>query len=124
MSQVTQKPTIDSVKKSLEEQKALVEKQLERLKSEDPFLTSGDRSHIEEPGTIAMEEDGHIRIEGQIKESERLLNQINKALAKITAGKYGTCDSCGKPIEAKRLAVFSMATLCLVCEQKKEKRSN
>lgn len=113
---------VGKIKQLLEEQKARVERQLQRLKKDDPFLAS-DRSIIDEPGTVSFEEEGHTRIESNIKESEKLLKQIKKALAKIGIGKYGQCDICSKQIDPKRLAVFPMATLCLSCEQKQERRT-
>lgn len=122
MKQTLSPTATDKTRKTLEAQQATLEAQLIRLQEEDPFLASGDRSHIEEPGTIAMEEEGHVRISSQRKEAERLLAQTRKAIASITAGTYGVCDKCGKPIDTKRLAVFPAATLCLECEQKKEKR--
>lgn len=112
--------SLSKIKGVLEEQKERVERQLQRLKKDDPFMAS-DRSIVDEPGTVSFEEEGHTRIESNIKESERLLMQIKKALHKIGIGKYGVCDNCGKPIEPKRLKAFPMATLCLSCEKRKER---
>lgn len=114
-------PSMGRIKQVLEDQKGRIEKQLQRLKKDDPFLAS-DRSVIDEPGTVSFEEEGHTRIESNIKESEKLLQQVKKALSKIGIGKYGQCDICSKAINPKRLEAFPMATLCLSCEQKKERR--
>ncbi len=111
--------TLDKVKRTLESQKILIEKQLSRLKKDDPFLDH-DRSFLDEPGTESMEEEGHRRVESNINESERLLAQIKKAMSKLGIGNYGICEYCGKPIDPKRLEVFPMATLCLSCETKKD----
>lgn len=121
MKSVIPSDMLDKLKKSLEAQKNTIEGQLARLRKDDPFL-DGDRSRIEEAGTVAMEEDGHRRVEANIKESERLLVQVKKALSKIGIGNYGTCENCGKAIDPKRLEVFPMATLCMDCEKKKKKK--
>ncbi len=45
----------------------------------------------------------------------RELGEIEAALARIEAGTYGTCVSCGDPIGAKRLRAMPEARLCLSC---------
>ena len=50
-----------------------------------------------------------------------LLLQTDKALGRIEAGTYGTCESCGGPIGKARLQAFPRATLCLECKQAEER---
>lgn len=52
--------------------------------------------------------------------SERVLEEIDAALARIDAGTYGICERCGKPIDAERLEVRPWATLCLEDKRKEE----
>jgi DnaK suppressor protein len=51
-----------------------------------------------------------------------LLVQSDRALARIEAGTYGTCESCGEPIGKARLQAFPRATLCVTCKQREERR--
>ncbi|MBS2965563.1 TraR/DksA family transcriptional regulator [Actinocrinis puniceicyclus] len=51
-----------------------------------------------------------------------MLVQSERALARIAAGTYGACESCGEPIGKARLQVFPRATLCVSCKQKQERR--
>ena len=51
-----------------------------------------------------------------------MLLQSERALARIAAGTYGACESCGEPIGKARLQVFPRATLCVSCKQKQERR--
>ena len=51
-----------------------------------------------------------------------LLDQTEHALARIEAGTYGVCESCGKPIGKARLQAFPRATLCVACKQRQERR--
>jgi DnaK suppressor protein len=51
-----------------------------------------------------------------------MLLQSERALARIAAGTYGVCESCGEPIGKARLQVFPRATLCMGCKQKQERR--
>jgi len=51
-----------------------------------------------------------------------LLAQNEQALARIEAGTYGVCESCGQPIGKARLQAFPRATLCVSCKQREERR--
>ncbi len=54
--------------------------------------------------------------------ARELLAQNERALARIEAGTYGTCESCGEPIGKARLQAFPRATLCVTCKQREERR--
>ena len=54
--------------------------------------------------------------------TRELLEQTEHALARIEAGTYGVCESCGKPIGKARLLAFPRATLCVECKQRQERR--
>ena len=54
--------------------------------------------------------------------TRELLDQTEHALARIDAGTYGVCESCGKPIGKARLLAFPRATLCVECKQRQERR--
>jgi RNA polymerase-binding transcription factor len=51
-----------------------------------------------------------------------LLAQSERALARIEAGTYGSCESCGQPIGKARLKAFPRAILCVSCKQREERR--
>jgi DnaK suppressor protein len=46
---------------------------------------------------------------------ERGLARTERALAKLEAGTYGICDSCGEPISPGRLRAMPDGVLCLKC---------
>jgi DnaK suppressor protein len=54
--------------------------------------------------------------------ARNLLEQTEKALARIDAGSYGVCESCGQPIGKARLMAFPRAVLCVTCKQREERR--
>ncbi|HEV2244099.1 MAG TPA: TraR/DksA C4-type zinc finger protein, partial [Streptosporangiaceae bacterium] len=54
--------------------------------------------------------------------ARELLAQTEHALARIDAGTYGTCESCGEPIGKERLQAFPRAVLCVSCKQREERR--
>jgi DnaK suppressor protein len=47
----------------------------------------------------------------------QLLAAVEEALARVEAGTYGTCTSCGNPIGAERLEALPSAALCIECQR-------
>jgi len=50
-----------------------------------------------------------------------MLDQVERALGRISDGSYGVCESCGKPIGKYRLQAFPRATLCRSCKKAEER---
>lgn len=123
MSKKQESTNFAKTKAKLEKQKSILESELSKLKQDDPYLQE-DRSLItSEPGTAAMEYEGHERIAIVRNDLKRALKQVKKAISAIIKNKYGKCERCGKPIEKGRLEVMPEATLCLSCEKEVEKLS-
>ncbi len=56
-----------------------------------------------------------------LSNSERqLLQQVDEALARIEARRYGVCASCEDALNLKRLQAVPWATLCIDCQEKQE----
>jgi DnaK suppressor protein len=53
-----------------------------------------------------------------IKLRETLVD-VERALAKLDAGTYGTCEDCGKPIGDDRLEAMPAARRCIACASKR-----
>jgi DnaK suppressor protein len=47
------------------------------------------------------------------------LDDVELALAKMDAGTYGTCESCGEPIPPARLEAMPAARRCMACASKR-----
>ncbi|PZT74600.1 MULTISPECIES: TraR/DksA family transcriptional regulator [unclassified Streptomyces] len=54
--------------------------------------------------------------------AQEMLDQTERALARLEAGTYGLCEVCGKPIGKARMQAFPRATLCVEDKQKQERR--
>jgi DnaK suppressor protein len=70
-------------------------------------------------GTKAFERDHELAL---TQNARHLLEQGERALARIDAGTYGVCESCGRAIGKARLLAFPKATLCVACKQREERR--
>jgi RNA polymerase-binding transcription factor DksA len=55
-----------------------------------------------------------------VRNYQDMLDQAHRALARIEAKTYGTCESCGNPIGKFRLQAFPRANLCLLCKEAEE----
>ena len=70
-------------------------------------------------GATSFERDHELTVVNNEREK---LAQIDRALARIDDGTYGTCESCGNPIGKMRAMAFPRATLCMTCKQREERR--
>ncbi len=51
--------------------------------------------------------------EGLLEGATQTLEQIERALARLADGSYGTCERCGKSIPPERMTARPWATLCI-----------
>jgi DnaK suppressor protein len=70
-------------------------------------------------GTKTFEREHELAL---TRNAQDLLDQGERALARIDAGTYGVCESCGQPIGKARLQAFPRATLCVTWKQRQERR--
>lgn len=67
-----------------------------------------DRSHSTEE---------RARVIAVVRALRSNLHDVDRALAKIAAGTYGTCERCGDPIAEERLDAIPWALLCIDCKK-------
>ena len=48
------------------------------------------------------------------------LTQLEEAIVKLEAGRYGRCEDCGKKIDEARLRVAPYAPCCVHCQEQRE----
>ncbi len=53
----------------------------------------------------------------EIRRDVQEIRAVERALKRITLGTYGTCVSCGEPIERERLEAYPTANRCAVCQR-------
>lgn len=79
---------------------------------------SGD-NHVADPSVVAVEREIDSTLGGS---AESVLAKIDAALARVEAGTYGVCTSCGRPISAERLEARPHVELCIDCKRTAERR--
>jgi RNA polymerase-binding transcription factor DksA len=80
------------------------------LADETGDLSIGTDDHLADTATETYMRELDDGLEENV---ERLLAEVEAALARIDQGTYGTCLACGRPIDADRLEAVPYATLCL-----------
>jgi RNA polymerase-binding protein DksA len=55
---------------------------------------------------------------------EQLLEQVEGALERIEAGKFGVCQDCGRKISHQRLAAVPYSPWCIDCARKHEREDS
>lgn len=72
----------------------------------------------------ASETENDETLESLALLTQRELEQINEALARIDEGSYFTCSECGAPIPEQRLELLPYTTLCVNCAEALEKQQH
>ncbi len=107
----------DRLRAELEEQRSNLRREIEE-QGADPgadevaFVDDAgfsDRSHSTEERS---------RLISVVKALRSNLRDVERALAKMDAGTYGTCERCGRPIASERLEALPWALLCIECKHK------
>ena len=110
--------------------RAEISKDLERLRHELEVVEAEMNNLIADSGEGAGDDQADSGTKTFEREHEMslvsnardMVLQTERALARIDAKTYGSCEECGSPIGKARLQVFPRATLCMICKQKEERR--
>jgi RNA polymerase-binding transcription factor DksA len=81
---------------------------------------SGYGDHLGDDATEVFEREKAIGLEQSL---DTRLKQVEHALARLDAGKYGTCERCERPIAKERLDAMPEATLCIDCKSELEEQT-
>jgi DnaK suppressor protein len=114
---------ISQVRDNLRDEAAELAAEVQRAESDiaarfaDGISDAGDDQA--DVGAKTFEREHELSLAHNARE---LASQAGRALARIEAGTYGSCESCGEPIGKARLQAFPRAALCVTCKQKEERR--
>jgi DnaK suppressor protein len=114
---VLDEATLVALRRQLVRQKAELRKEIES-QGADP--ESDDVAFVEDAGFSdrSHRTEERSRLISVVRALRSNLRDVERALAKMEAGTYGTCESCGKPIGLERLDALPWAVLCIECKQK------
>ena len=119
MARQLAKTTLERFRKRLEEEKSRLEEQIVDYERdlEEARLTESSSDRSPDPGnaeasSMKLEYAKELSIEQNTLD---LLRKVDRALERVAAGAYGTCESCGTSIPVERLDVLPYSTLCVEC---------
>jgi DnaK suppressor protein len=75
--------------------------------------------HMADVGTENYDQEFTL---GLIENEQGTLEQINSALSRIEAGKFGMCEECAEPIAKPRLQALPYTPYCIECARRLETR--
>lgn len=99
----------DEFRHALESEKQRLEQLLDRImanRTQPPEPDSSER---------AVQLQNQEVVDALGNDARTDLKNINAALARMDANKYGSCDECGKAIQKARLRAYPLATKCIEC---------
>jgi DnaK suppressor protein len=108
----------EKLKKQLKEEQKRLKVQLAAIPVHDRGAI-GYSTHQADDATEAFEQAKGLTLR---QNTERLLKQVESALARFEDGTYGLCTNCGCPIDPARLEALPYAQLCLDCQSKQERK--
>jgi RNA polymerase-binding transcription factor DksA len=73
---------------------------------------NADDEHDPEGATLAFERQ---HVAAHIGRARDQLREIEAAVARLEAGRYGSCVRCGRPIPAGRLSARPATATCVAC---------
>lgn len=73
-------------------------------------------------GSASLTHDDEVAA-AVVERRARQLDEVNRALEDIDAGRYGVCRDCGGDIPPARLKVMPFATRCVACQSSYEMAS-
>jgi DnaK suppressor protein len=112
------KKQLEHFKRLLEDWKAELSQDIDRT-----VHTMQDEATVFADPNDRASQESDMALELRNRDRERkLIKKIDETLAKIEAGDYGYCESCGVEIGLNRLQARPTASLCIDCKQLEEMR--
>ena len=118
--------TLEKLKAQLLEERDHHNAQADALMAEAEEIANerepGDTQFDEESGegdSLTVERERDIALSNAARQT---VEEIEKALARIDADKYGYCEMCGDRIPVARLEAIPWADLCVKCKSRGERR--
>jgi len=112
------KTQLKKFKTLLTEKRDEIVKKAKQTLEEDMALDANDLPDEMDLASSEYLQSFTFRLRGREKS---FLDKINKALAKIEDGTFGTCEECSEEISVKRLEARPETTLCIRCKEDQER---
>lgn len=112
------KEQLGEFQKQLTEKRDEIVRRAQQTLEQDMRLDSDDLPDEMDLASSEYFQAFTFRLRGREK---NLLDKIQRALERIDAGTFGTCEECDEPISLKRLQARPETTLCIRCKEEQER---
>lgn len=115
------KEFLDTIKKSLEEEKLRLQSELDKFAKKNPKVEGDFDADFPEYGDKEDEnaqEVAEYTASKPLEETlEKMLRDVEKSLKRVEDGTYGVCKYCDKQIDEKRLLARPTSSACVECKK-------
>lgn len=109
--------TLGRIREQLERQRADLRSEIEH-QGADP--DRDELTFVDDPGFSdrSHSTEERSRLISVVRALRSNLHDVDRALVKLEAGSYGTCERCGSVIPDDRLEAIPWTVLCIDCKRK------
>jgi DnaK suppressor protein len=100
---------------------ALQQQLLQRIYGMEESMLAMDADRDIERTDRVQEEAVEVALTALDEQGRRELEAIQAALARLDAGTYGSCETCGEAISPARLTAMPTARRCVACQERLER---
>ena len=105
---------IERLRGYLLEERAMLRQQINGLDASSQAADVGSGNHMAEDATAAFDQAAAVSF---LRGHQVTLDEVERALGRISAGTYGLCERCREQIDFARLKAIPHATLCMACQR-------
>ena len=102
--------SVSSARRDLMAERDRLEGQISSLEPGHGSASPEFDDNFADSGQVAAEQGENKVLASQLRAD---LEDVERALAKLEAGTYGTCETCGEPISPARLEAMPAARFCI-----------
>ncbi|HEX9856671.1 MAG TPA: TraR/DksA C4-type zinc finger protein [Acidimicrobiia bacterium] len=110
---------LNSAVVALEDERAKLLRQLVELGANESGELTGDVEFGDGFADAAAATAERTEVLGIVDNVKSMLDDVNAALAKVKAGTYGFCETCGKEIDDARMDYRPTSLYCVDCKSKR-----
>ena len=112
---MAQKEALAGVRLRLEQERASLRSDIEALAADNqaPQDDAGIGNHMADDATEVFARERNLALRSNTRD---LLAQVDAAIERLDAGRYGICARCGQKIAPNRLEALPYAIYCITCQ--------
>lgn len=96
-----------------------IDQQVRSFNSADQDSSYGVDNHLGDQADVVYEQERLLSVRDRLADRKVLIEQ---ALRRMDRGEYGYCENCGQPIAPDRLEALPFATLCIRCQEDRDRQ--